>query len=102
MSVLEKLLQPLVASAEHLFQASAMAMLGVMVSLGRDLQKAQPDPARVIVGRAVTTGGLSLAAGSLLAIVPDLPFLALLGLAAGLASLGAGFLERALLTWLRK
>lgn len=102
MSILEKIAHTLATNAENMLQAATMAILGVVVSLGRDLQQAEPDPMRIIVGRAITTAALSLAAGTLLAIIPEMPFLGLLGLAAGLASLGSAFLERALLTWLRR
>lgn len=98
----ERLLHQLQQYGDAIFQALAMLMLGIVVSLGRDMQKAEPDPVRVIVGRAVTTGILALGAGSVLAVIPGLPFLGLLGLAAALASLGTGFLERAFFEWMAK
>lgn len=102
MSLIEKIAYALAENAENMIQAATMAILGVMVSLSKDLQQARPDTSRIVVGRAISTGALALASGSILAFVPDLPFLALLGLAAGLASLGTGFIERALLAWLKR
>lgn len=49
---------------------------------------------RKALSRAVTTGGLSLAAGSVLVWLPETSLLALVGLAAALASLGTSGLER--------
>lgn len=71
--------------------------LGVLLALGRLLQQDQKPAWNIILGRSIVTGVLSLAAGSALAVIPNLPILALLGIASVLSSLGTGALERLLL-----
>lgn len=51
---------------------------------------------RAIIGRALTSGALGVAAGAILIWQSDLPFEALAGLAAALASIGTSTLERVL------
>lgn len=98
----EKFIAPFVSHIESLLQAAMLFTVGMMLSIGRTLQKPEMDPWHFIIGRAITTGILSLAAGSLLALVPGIPFLGLLGAAAALASLGTDFLARMLTIYFTK
>lgn len=102
MSGLERIVQTLAIHLDHLLQAALLIVLGSVVSVGRDMQARYPEPIRIVIGRAISTGILALGAGSALAIIPGLPLLALLGIAATLASLGAGFLERIATAWLTR
>ena len=74
-------------------QALAFIFVGVLTAIGHLLQSAAPVTWRLALGRAISTGGIALVAGAALAIFPDLPFLAQLGIAAGLASLGSSGVE---------
>lgn len=85
-----------------IFQAITFSAIGVMIAVGQILQNNDPITWRVAVGRCITSGGLALVAGSGLALIPDLPFIALVGLAAMLASLGNSGLEMLLRRVLRR
>lgn len=69
-----------------------LALVGAIVGLGQMLSEVGRLSWRVIVGRFMTSAGLGVAAGGLLAWLPDLPLIAQCGIAAGMASLGtSGF-----------
>lgn len=74
-------------------QASAFVLIGIMIAIGQMLQSSENITWRLALGRCITTGGLALVAGSSLTLFPDLPFIAQLSIAAGLASLGNSGLE---------
>lgn len=74
-------------------QAIAFAGIGVLIALGQILQAKEPITLKIAIGRCITTGGIALVAGSALALFPDLPFIALCGIAGMLASLGNSGLE---------
>ena len=80
--------------AQALGQAWLLAMAGVGVGIGQLLYSDTVLRWRLVIGRALTSGGLGMAAGSALVWVPDLSLLAQLGIAAALASLGTSGLER--------
>jgi hypothetical protein len=77
-------------------QAVAFIFIGILTAVGQMLQSTTPITWKLALGRAMTTGGMALVAGAALAIFPDLPFLAQLGIAAALASLGSSGVEIAL------
>ncbi len=79
---------------EHVVTAIGFALVGIMIGLGQLLLSKEVLTCRIIVGRALSTGGIAMAAGAALAWYPDLPLVAQIGLAAGLASLGTSGLER--------
>lgn len=74
-------------------QAAVFTGVGVLIALGQILQTQDPITLRVALGRCITTGGIALVAGSALALFPELPFIAQVGIAAMLASLGNSGLE---------
>lgn len=80
--------------AEQLLHASTLAFIGLVVGIGQLLQSRERLQARVVIGRALTAGALGMAAGTVLAWWPELPWVAQAGLAAALASLGTSGLER--------
>ena len=71
-----------------------LAAIGAMVGLGQLLSSNEPITWRHAIGRAIVTCGLSVSAGLVLALLPNVPHLAVIGLAATSASLGTSFLER--------
>ena len=74
-------------------QALAFILIGVLTAIGQILQSTTPITWRSAVGRCITTGGIAIVAGAALAIFPDLPLIAQLGIAAALASLGSSGIE---------
>ena len=71
------------------------ALVGVTIGLGQLLAGNERLTYRLLVGRALSTGGLAMAAGVVLVWVPELSMVGQIGVAAGLASLGTSGLERA-------
>ncbi len=77
------------------FSSSFVFMLvGIVIGLGQLLSSNERLTTRLLLGRALSTGGLAMAAGVVLVWVPDLSMPGQLGVAAGLASLGTSGLER--------
>jgi len=74
----------------------ALSLTGLVIGLGQLLASEERLTTRIIVGRALSTVGLALSSGALLLWFTDVPILALIGVAAGLASLGTSFLEKLL------
>jgi hypothetical protein len=71
-----------------------LIFLGAGIGLGQLLATKEPLTWRLVLGRAIVSGGLGLAAAAVLSFMPALPFAAQLGLAATSASLGTSFLEK--------
>jgi len=84
----------LVGHGRELINAALLAGAGVAVGIGQLLHSKEPLSWRIVLGRAMSSGGLGMAAGAALSWAPDLPFGAQLGIAAALASLGTSGLER--------
>lgn len=74
-------------------QAAAFVCVGILIALGQILQTKENITLKVAIGRCITTGGIALVAGAVLTLFPDLPFIAQIGIAAMLASLGNSGLE---------
>lgn len=83
-----------VAWWQNAADAAAFIALGAFIGIGQLLASKEVLTTRIIVGRALSTGGIAAAAGAVLVWVPDLPLVGQLGIAAGLASLGTSGLER--------
>lgn len=77
----------------HLEAAVAMGAAGLLVGFGQLLTSEERLSTRIIVGRAFSSTGLASVAGVVLIQIPDIPLLALVGVAALIASLGTSFLE---------
>lgn len=82
---------------DHLVSSCLFASVGVVIGFGQLLAGSERITVRLLVGRALTTGGLAMAAGVVLVWVPELSLVGQIGVAAGLASLGTSGLERAFL-----
>lgn len=80
---------------EQVARAVSFAFVGAAIGLGQLMvSAAETYTRRIAIGRALTTGGLSMSAGIVLVWVPDLSFIGQIGVAATLASLGTSGLER--------
>lgn len=84
----------LVEWKDSIVHALLFSVIGVSIGIGQLLASPERLTRRIIIGRALSTGGLSMAAGLVLVWVPDLPLIGQLGVAAALASLGTSGLER--------
>ena len=80
---------------DHLTSSFLVSVVGVTIGLGQLLAGNERLTLRLLVGRALSTGGLAMAAGVVLVWVPELSLVGQIGVAAGLASLGTSGLERA-------
>lgn len=79
---------------EQIGNALLFSLVGISIGLGQLLASGEALTARIIIGRALSTGGIAMAAGAVLVWVPDVPMLGQIGIAAALASLGTSGLER--------
>ena len=79
---------------EQIGNALLFSLVGISIGLGQLLASGEVLTARIIVGRALSTGGIAMAAAAVLVWVPDVPMLGQIGVAAALASLGTSGLER--------
>jgi hypothetical protein len=73
-----------------------LALLGSLVGLGQLLLTKDVLTVRIVIGRAICSGALGMAAAAAISFMPTLPFAAQLGIAAVLASLGTSALEKIL------
>lgn len=80
--------------ARGTLQGLMFAIIGVAIGLGQLLASPEKLTPRIIAGRALSTGGIAMGAGVALVWFPDLPTVAMIGVAAILASLGTSALER--------
>ena len=71
------------------------SLVGISIGMGQLLASNERITLRLLLGRALSTGGLAMAAGIALIWAPELPMVGQIGVAAGLASLGTSGLERA-------
>ena len=87
-------LSVLIGYGEQIAQAAIFAIVGMAVGLGQLFASQEMLTTRIIVGRALSTGGLGTVAGVVVVWIPELSFAGQIGVAAGLASLGTSALER--------
>lgn len=73
-----------------------LVITGIVLSVGQMMLSRDEITVRVAIGRAIVSGGLGAAAGAFLAMFPELPETALVGIACVLVSLGTSALERTL------
>jgi hypothetical protein len=70
------------------------SIVGIAIGLGQLMVSNERITFRLLLGRALSTGGLAMAAGIALIWEPNLSMVGQIGVAAGLASLGTSGLER--------
>lgn len=85
----------------HAHPILTVAFVGLLTGVGQLLASKEVLNWRIVVGRALSSAALGVAAGVALAWLPDMPFEALVGLAALTASLGTSGLERLLQRFLK-
>lgn len=73
-----------------------MITTGLLIGLGQILNSNEKITTRLVIGRAMSSTGLSLVAGLMLIQLPNLGLIPLIGLSALIASLGTSALERLL------
>lgn len=83
-----------VAWYEQIAQALLFSLVGISIGLGQLLASGEVLTPRIVIGRALSTGGIAMASGAVLVWIPELPLLGQIGIAAALASLGTSGLER--------
>lgn len=83
-----------IAWYEHIAQALLFALVGIAIGVGQLLASSEVLTWRIIVGRALSTGGIAMGAGAVLVWVPELTLVGQIGVAAALASLGTSGLEK--------
>lgn len=71
-----------------------MTLTGLMIGLGQLLGSNEKLTLRIVMGRALSSMGISLVAGVGLLQIPDMPLVPLIGLSALCASLGTSALEK--------
>ena len=93
--MLEKSVEVLRHWHDQLASSLLFSLVGISIGMGQLLASNERITLRLLLGRALSTGGLAMAAGIALIWVPELPMVGQIGVAAGLASLGTSGLERA-------
>lgn len=94
--MIERLILIFESVGEGFATATLFATVGALIGVGKLMSSGEPLSARLVIGRAISTGGIAMAAGAVLVWVPGLSLLGQIGVAAGLASLGTSGLERVL------
>lgn len=80
-----------------------MLIVGVIAGMGQLLASEEKLSARIVIGRAISSGAMGLAASLLLIWYPDIHPMAMCGLAALLASVGTSGIERVIqIVWGRR
>ena len=70
-----------------------LATVGAAIAIGQLFVGGEKITVRLFAGRVIVGAALSMAAGSALAVVPDLPQAALVGIGSALGISGQSFLE---------
>lgn len=79
---------------EQVAQALLFGVIGLTIGIGQLLASGEVLTWRIVIGRALSTGGIAMGAGAVLVWVPELSLIGQMGVAAALASLGTSGLER--------
>ena len=79
---------------KEVHSAVGLVLIGAAIGIGQLLASNEPMSTRLVVGRALVSGGLGLAAAAILTFLPDLGFYAQMGVGAALASIGTSGVER--------
>lgn len=75
-------------------------LIGATIGVGQHLLSPDPLSWRIAIGRALSTGGLAVVAGTVLVMHPTMSPLSQMGIAAGIASLGTAALEMVFLRYI--
>lgn len=80
----------------------SLGVVGVIVGIAKMLVSNEPIKARHAIGRAILSGALGVAAAAAVIFMPGLSFVAQVGIACVISSLGASAIESAFQKWLKK
>ena len=92
--------EKLVSLFESIGQSLTFFIIGAAIAFGQGLASGEKLTGRIVIGRALSVGGLAMAAGAALAWFPDLSYTGQIGFAAALASLGSSGIERIVFRYL--
>lgn len=96
-------MQFLKAKLAEIHDSLLFLSVGVMIGLAKCYvefaNRGEPTPMRLAIARATATGGLSMSAGAVYIWYPQAPLIALLGVAAFIASIGTTMIENVLVKW---
>jgi len=95
MSISAERAHEVVAHGSMFLASIWMSIIGALIGVGQLLGSSDMLTPRVVIGRALTSGGLAMCASVVLIWYPDIHPVALAGIAATLASLGTSFLSMA-------
>lgn len=90
------MLEKIAGYGPQLADTLLLLAIGVLLGWGQAKYSKEQDTG-VIIGKAICVGGLSMAAGTVLIWVPNLPLTGLIGVAAMLGTIGNAGLERLLM-----
>jgi hypothetical protein len=76
-----------------------LAVVGALIALGKLLVGRKKITLRLCAGRVIIGAALSMVAGAILAMIPDIPITALIGLGSALGICGQSILEAAVQHW---
>ena len=89
----EKIVSGIAAWRDEIELALIFWFIGATIGIGQHLLSPTSFSWRIIIGRALSTGGLAVVAGTFLVMQPNMSPLSQMGVAAGIASLGTAALE---------
>ena len=96
----EKIVHNLTTWKDDIELALVFWFIGATIGIGQHLLSPDRFSWRVVFGRALSTGGLAVVAGTVLIMQPNMSPLAQMGIAAGIASLGTAALEMAFMRFI--
>lgn len=89
----ERIVSNLATWRDEIELALVFWFIGATIGIGQHLLSPTSFSWRIIIGRALSTGGLAVVAGTFLVMQPNMSPLSQMGIAAGIASLGTAALE---------
>ena len=92
--------EKLVSMFDNIGQSLMFFLIGAAIAFGQGMASGERLTGKIVIGRALSVGGLAMAAGAVLAWFPDLSVTGQIGFAAALASLGASGIERIVFRYL--
>lgn len=98
----ERIVKTLLERWDDLRVALLFWGVGAVIGIGQHLLSHDPFSLRVVLGRALSVGGLAMCAGLLLLRHPDAPLVSQIGLSALIASLGVNGIEVAVRRYLTR
>ena len=79
-----------------------LILLGIAIALGKLLSGTDPLSWRLVAGRSLLGAATTMIAGAAVMQIPDIPLIALLGIASALGVAGAQVVEKIILSRLPK